>query len=86
MQSMTIKALLDMVERHELVLPAMQRPFVWQEERILRLMDSLMRLFPIGTLLIWETDEAQRYRVFAKDALSKEQPLSNFPARTPVNV
>lgn len=76
---MTIKALLEMVERHELVLPAMQRPFVWQEDRILRLMDSLMRLFPIGTVLIWETDEAQRYRAFAKDAVSKEQPLLNFP-------
>lgn len=79
MKSMTIKALLEMVERHELVLPAMQRPFVWQEDRILRLMDSLMRLFPIGTLLIWETDEAHRYRAFAKDAVSREQPLLNFP-------
>lgn len=79
MKSMTIKALLEMVERHELVLPAMQRPFVWQKDRILRLMDSLMRLFPIGTLLIWETDEAHRYRAFAKDAVSREQPLLNFP-------
>lgn len=79
MKSMTIKALLEMVERQELVLPAMQRPFVWDEDRILRLMDSLMRLFPIGTLLIWETEEAHRYRVFARDAVSREQPLLNFP-------
>jgi len=78
-KSMTIRTLLEMVEAQELVLPAMQRPFVWQEERILRLMDSLMRLFPIGTVLIWETDEAQRYRPFTKDAQSKEQPLLNFP-------
>ena len=76
---MTIKLLLEMIERDELVLPAMQRPFVWQEDRILRLMDSLMRLFPIGTVLIWETDEAQRYRTFARAAVSKEQPLRNFP-------
>ena len=79
MQSMTIKLLLEMIERDELVLPAMQRPFVWQEDRILRLMDSLMRLFPIGTVLIWETDEAQCYRTFKGDAVSKEQPLHNFP-------
>ena len=75
---MTIRALLEMVERDDLVLPAMQRPFVWQEDRILRLMDSLMRLFPIGTVLIWETDEVQRYRAFAKNAVSKEQPRWNF--------
>ena len=79
MKPMTIKLLLEMIERDELVLPAMQRPFVWQEDRILQLMDSLMRLFPIGTVLIWETDKAQRYRTFAKDAVSKEQPLHNFP-------
>ena len=36
---MTIKLLLEMIERDELVLPAMQRPFVWQEDRILQLMD-----------------------------------------------
>ena len=76
---MTIKLLLEMIERDELVLPAMQRPFVWQEDRILQLMDSLMRLFPIGTVLIWETDEAQRYRTLARDAVSEEQPLLNFP-------
>ena len=79
MKTLTIKALLRMIEQEELVLPAMQRPFVWQENRILRLMDSLMRLFPIGTVLIWETDEAQRYRPFVKNAVSKERPLLNFP-------
>ena len=86
MKSMTIKLLLEMIERDELVLPAMQRPFVWQEDRILRLMDSLMRLFPIGTVLIWETDEAQRYRTFARAAVLKEQPLRNFPKPTQANV
>lgn len=79
MRSMTIKTLLGMIEERELVLPAMQRPFVWQEDRILRLMDSLMRLFPIGTLLVWETDDAQRYREFSKNAESHERPLFNFP-------
>jgi len=42
-------------------------------------MDSLMRTFPIGTVLVWETTAAQRFRPFTKDAYSGEQPLVNFP-------
>lgn len=78
MKSPTIKTLVEMMEDEELVLPAMQRPFVWQEERILYLMDSLMRGFPIGMLLIWETDETQRYRGFSKHASTQEKELTNF--------
>jgi hypothetical protein len=54
MRAMNIRTMLDMIDNEELVLPAMQRPFVWDEDRILRLMDSLMRTFPVGTVLIWE--------------------------------
>jgi uncharacterized protein DUF262 len=79
MRAMNIRTMLDMISNEELVLPAMQRPFVWDEERILRLMDSLMRAFPIGMVLIWETDEAQRFRPFAQDAHAGEHPLVNFP-------
>src|ERR1017187_2995528 len=79
MRAMNIRTMLDMIENEELVLPAMQRPFVWEEEKILRLMDSLMRTFPIGTVLIWETDAAQRFRNFTRDAHAGERPFVNFP-------
>ncbi|TNF24072.1 MAG: DUF262 domain-containing protein [Deltaproteobacteria bacterium] len=79
MKSMVIRTLIQMVDDRELVLPAMQRPFVWQEERILRLMDSLMRLFPLGSLLVWDTEEAQRYRPFTKDVFTGDKAIINFP-------
>lgn len=34
-------------------MPAFQRPFVWDDEDIRRLFDSIWRGFPIGTLLLW---------------------------------
>ena len=34
-----------------LFLPHIQRPFVWEEEQMLRLFDSLMRNYPIQTRL-----------------------------------
>jgi hypothetical protein len=79
MRSLTIKTLVEMVDGKELVLPAMQRPFVWQEDRIVRLIDSLLRGFPLGSLLVWETDEAQRYRPFVREASSSGQIVINFP-------
>ncbi|MBK6865161.1 MAG: DUF262 domain-containing protein [Ideonella sp.] len=39
-------------------LPNIQRPFVWNEDQIARLFDSIMREYPISTLLVWKTKEA----------------------------
>ncbi len=49
----TIKETLDEILRHDLVLPAIQREFVWRPEQIYRLFDSLMQGYPFGTFLYW---------------------------------
>jgi hypothetical protein len=41
-----------------------QRPFVWSEEQIGRLFDSILREYPISTLLIWKTKSPIRRRKF----------------------
>jgi hypothetical protein len=58
----TLLGILSQIERHQIVLPAMQRPFVWKEDRIYRLIDSLLRRFPIGAIMLWKTSTLQRYR------------------------
>ena len=45
-------------------LPNIQRPFVWGEEQIARLFDSIMREYPISTLLVWKTKEVIKHREF----------------------
>jgi uncharacterized protein with ParB-like and HNH nuclease domain len=45
-------------------LPNIQRPFVWSEEQICRLFDSILREYPISTLLIWRTTSTIRRRRF----------------------
>ena len=52
----TIKKTLDEIYRHDLVLPAIQREFVWRPEQICRLFDSLMQGYPFGTFLYWRVD------------------------------
>lgn len=37
-------------------IPNFQRPFVWRRQQMLDLLDSIRLQFPIGSLLVWETD------------------------------
>lgn len=77
-----ILALIDLIDDGDIVLPAMQRPFVWQEDRMMRLLDSLMRKFPLGSLLIWKTKDTQRYRPFQKDVSSNEKPIYSYESKS----
>jgi uncharacterized protein with ParB-like and HNH nuclease domain len=36
-------------------IPRLQREFVWDGARAAKLMDSIYRRMPIGSLLVWET-------------------------------
>lgn len=58
-------------------LPNIQRPFVWHEDQIARLFDSIMREYPISTLLVWKTKEQVKHRKFIENFLP-DIKLSNF--------
>jgi hypothetical protein len=45
-------------------LPNIQRPFVWSEDQSCRLFDSILREYPIGSLLVWKTRADVRHRKF----------------------
>ncbi len=47
-------------------LPNIQRLFVWNEGQIERLFDSIMRQYPLSSMLIWKTKEPVRRREFIK--------------------
>src|SRR5229473_1189849 len=49
---------------YSLFLPHIQRPFVWEEDQMRRLFDSLMRDYPIQTFLFWRTKDAIKVRKF----------------------
>ena len=61
----TVRELVDKVQRGELTLPEMQRRYVWPATRVRDLLDSLYRGYPSGTILVWETDEEIEMRELA---------------------
>lgn len=60
-----------------LYLPHIQRPFVWDDDQMLRLFDSLMRNYPIQTFLFWRTKDEIKARKFMEQ-ISWDADLSDF--------
>jgi hypothetical protein len=63
----TIMGLINQIVSEEIVLPAIQRDFVWTEAQTATLLDSVMRGYPIGIALLWETYNDIQYRHFERD-------------------
>ncbi len=64
---MSISHILNEIENETVVLPAIQRDFVWDQIKISSLFDSIMRGYPIGIVLLWETYNDIDYRKFQSD-------------------
>lgn len=75
---------------HKIYLPAIQRKFVWNQEQITRLFDSLMKGYPIGTFLFWNVEKqvvnAQQYSMYnficdyhERDKAINSRAASPFP-------
>ena len=83
----TIKSILDQITRRDLVLPAIQREFVWRPEQICRLFDSLMQGYPFGTFLYWritaENSAKFNYYDFVINYHQRDSP--HCPRLPPIN-
>jgi hypothetical protein len=79
----TIASVLEAISSQQLVLPAIQREFVWNEQKIAALFDSLMRDYPIGGFLYWlvsdETVKEHTFYGFIRDY--DQRPPNNFCPR-----
>ena len=53
---MKISTILDKIDEHQLFVPAFQREYVWKRDDAKQLLDSLIKDYPTGTMLTWETN------------------------------
>ncbi len=67
----TVFELLEDIDNGKVILPSMQRNFVWEEQKICKLFDSLMHDYPIGTFMFWKIDKnlfsKYTFKTFVKD-------------------
>ena len=63
--------MVDSIDNSTFRIPNIQRGFEWGQNRILNLLDSIMKGYPIGAIMVWSPDENSRAeiptRAFARD-------------------
>ena len=59
-QSVTFTALFAEIEKGTIKIPQFQRDFVWSKARSAKLLDSIVKGYPIGTFILWKTHERLR--------------------------
>lgn len=75
----TIADVLLAIQEQSYVLPAIQREFVWDpDEQVVRLFDSLLRGYPIGSFLSWAVD-AEHVKKFKLYGFIKDFHELNAP-------
>lgn len=68
-QHNALKILLDLAGKNQdatLLIPDLQRPYVWQPSQVIVLVDSLIRGWPFGTLLTWKVKSDDPARELAR--------------------
>ena len=57
--SMSIRALLGLIEGNQIAIPEIQRPFVWKRSQVRDLMDSLYKGYPTGYIILWKNHDTK---------------------------
>ena len=57
-------------------LPDLQRPFVWKDNKVRELFDSMLKGYPIGYIMLWEspTDYEDKKSPIGHNAKTYEEP------------
>lgn len=50
----TIRRLIKKAVQGQIDLPEIQRSFIWTKHQVQELMDSILKRYPLGSILIWD--------------------------------
>lgn len=56
-----LASLLSDVDRGNIKIPVFQREYIWTDDQIISLLDSIYRGYPVGSLLMWSTREELKH-------------------------
>lgn len=86
-EPMTIAAVLRLIQKNELILPAIQREYVWKPSQVVKVFDSIMRGYPVGSFLSWrvlpETISKFKFYGFMRDYSAfdkRHNPVVDIPS------
>lgn len=77
-QGLAFPALMADIEKGLIKVPQFQREFVWTKEKSAKLLDSIVKGYPVGTFILWKTKEALRVVRNIGKAKLPETPPGDF--------
>jgi len=77
-QSINFSTLLSDIEKGIVKVPQFQREFVWTKEKSAKLLDSILKGYPIGTFILWKTKEMLRSVRNIGNAVLPPTPSGDF--------
>ena len=85
-EPMTIANALRQIQERRLILPAIQGEYVWKPSQVIRVFDSVMRGYPVGSFLSWrvmpDTISDFKFYGFMKDYSAfdnRHNPVIDIP-------
>ena len=78
----TIKKAIENIRNSEWLIPDFQREFVWDTERITNLWDSVLRDYPMPSMLFWDIKSQNPicdFYTFVADQNKEQNAISNTP-------
>ncbi|OPX09366.1 MULTISPECIES: DUF262 domain-containing protein [unclassified Gordonia (in: high G+C Gram-positive bacteria)] len=77
----SVEEMLTAIHKREYLMPAIQREFVWSADQITKLVDSLMRGYPVGSFLLWnvkpETAQSYTFYEFLTNYHERDHPYAD---------
>jgi hypothetical protein len=77
-QSLTFSSLMNDIENGIIKIPQFQRDFVWSKDKSAKLLDSIVKGYPIGTFIFWKTKEELRALRNIGDLKLPKTPKGDF--------
>jgi uncharacterized protein with ParB-like and HNH nuclease domain len=75
-----IEELVYRIKQGDIKIPKFQRPFVWKRRAVIDLLDSVYKGYPIGSILLWLTNEK-----LASERQIGDLEISERPDEYPTN-
>jgi hypothetical protein len=77
-QGPQFRAIMSDIENGIIKIPQFQRDFVWSKSKSTKLLDSMIKGYPIGTFILWKTKEQLRTVRNIGDAQLPETPEGDY--------
>ncbi len=60
--SFSISSIIERIDENQIFVPAFQREYVWNKDNAKELIDSLIKDYPFGTMLSWDTNSPPKLK------------------------